>query len=268
MPLLFDGLFCSIQASALALSVTVEQTTGGAVIVHVCEAGDASGLPAASVARTANVCVADAEAGVRLRRGARGEGAHASSEQPNVEPDSFEVNVKFAVVALPFAGSGEPRVVSGAVVSGGGGAVTLHVWLAGEPSVLPAASVARTAKVWLPSRARCTPWRGAGGTGSAVERAGERGAGLVEVKAKVAVVGALPAAGDDRRHRRRRVGRRRRPARRAEGQHEHRTVAAVVAAVELLRQLRPALGGVADQEAVVRAGGVGRLTCPVTVHWR
>ena len=39
--------------------------------------------------------------------------------------------------------------VFGAVVSGGG-TLTVHVWLAGVGSVLPAASVARTSKVWDP----------------------------------------------------------------------------------------------------------------------
>ena len=46
----------------------------------------------------------------------------------------------------------ESMVVSGGVVSCGGGAVlTVQVRLAGEASVLPAGSVALTEKVWEPS---------------------------------------------------------------------------------------------------------------------
>ncbi|MFL5869387.1 MAG: hypothetical protein ACJ766_19955 [Thermoleophilaceae bacterium] len=42
--------------------------------------------------------------------------------------------------------------MSGGVVSGGGGgAVTVQVWEAGLGSVLPAASLARTSKLWLPT---------------------------------------------------------------------------------------------------------------------
>ena len=72
-----------------------------------------------------------------------------SNRQANVEPVSDAVKVKLALplVAVP---EGPPlMVVSGAVVSGGGTA-TVHVRVAGDPSVLPAASVARTSKVCEP----------------------------------------------------------------------------------------------------------------------
>ena len=57
MPLLLEGLFCSIQESALAMSVVVvaEHVGAGAVTVQAKVAGVASALPAASVARTAKV---------------------------------------------------------------------------------------------------------------------------------------------------------------------------------------------------------------------
>src|SRR4051794_41800383 len=62
----------------------------------------------------------------------------------NVLPDSDAVNETDALVDSPEAGA-DVIVVSGAVVSAGGtGALTDHVVAAGEASVLPAASVART----------------------------------------------------------------------------------------------------------------------------
>jgi hypothetical protein len=74
-------------------------------------------------------------------------GSHVppSSLHSNVEPVSEELNVKVGVV-LPDGLAGlESIVVFGAVVS------SVHVDAAGDASVLPAASVARTSKVWLPS---------------------------------------------------------------------------------------------------------------------
>ena len=47
--------------------------------------------------------------------------------------------------ALKVSVGFESMVVLGAIVS------TVHVYCAGEASVFPAASVARTLKVWLPS---------------------------------------------------------------------------------------------------------------------
>jgi hypothetical protein len=55
VPLLFVGLFSSIQASAVASGVAgVPQPCCGAVIVQECVAGVASRFPAASRARTLN----------------------------------------------------------------------------------------------------------------------------------------------------------------------------------------------------------------------
>ena len=74
-----------------------------------------------------------------------------SSLQAKVEPVSVEVKEKLAAVSVVEAGGEAVIEVLGAVVSGGSTTVQLSV--AGEASVLPAASVARTEKLWAP-RAR------------------------------------------------------------------------------------------------------------------
>jgi hypothetical protein len=71
--------------------------------------------------------------------------ASVSRAHSKLEPASLEENLKSAVV---FAvGSAGPESI---VVSGGRSIV--QAWVAGLWSVLPAASVARTAKVCSPSR--------------------------------------------------------------------------------------------------------------------
>src|SRR3954452_2454009 len=68
----------------------------------------------------------------------------------NVEPDSVEANAKLAepVATVPL---GPDEIdVSGAVVSSGVVSI-VHVRVAGEASVLPAPSVARTLNVCEPS---------------------------------------------------------------------------------------------------------------------
>ena len=71
--------------------------------------------------------------------------APASSEQAKLAPGSL-LNAKLAAAVLLSAGGPEVMVVSGGVVS------TVHEYVAGVGSVLPAASLARTWKLWLPSR--------------------------------------------------------------------------------------------------------------------
>ena len=74
-----------------------------------------------------------------------------SSLQARVAPDSPALSPKLAEVEVVVAAGPPEIVVSGAVVSGGGaGASTVQVCVAGEASVLPAASVARAEKVWEP----------------------------------------------------------------------------------------------------------------------
>ena len=103
-------------------------------------AGLWSTLPAASVARTSNVCGPCESAAVVC--GELHDAKEAESTRHwNVEPDSLLENVKVGVVSFvgPF---GPPEiVVSGGVVSP---ACTVHEWLAALPSMFPAASRART----------------------------------------------------------------------------------------------------------------------------
>ena len=113
-------------------------------MVHVCVAGLASALPAASVARTLNVC--DPTLRPLYSFGLVHEAHEAESNwQANVDPDSLELNANDALVEVVDAFGPEPIVVVGGVVSDG--AVIVHVCVAGLASVLPAASVARTLKV-------------------------------------------------------------------------------------------------------------------------
>jgi hypothetical protein len=73
----------------------------------------------------------------------------ASIRHWNVEPLSLDVNVKLAELDVDVPDGPPVIVVFGAVVSGGGTS-TVQVRLAGDPSVLPAASVARTENVCDP----------------------------------------------------------------------------------------------------------------------
>jgi len=76
---------------------------------------------------------------------------HAEKPAPSrrhskVDPGSFDARSKVALVEDVFAGgSAGPIEETGGVVS------IVHVYEAGLASVFPAASVARTWKVWLPS---------------------------------------------------------------------------------------------------------------------
>src|SRR5207302_1366472 len=75
-----------------------------------------------------------------------------STRHSNVEPGSLELNVNVGVESLASAGGAESIVVSGAVRS------IVHVLVAGVPSALAAASVARTSNVWLPSPRAVVVW--------------------------------------------------------------------------------------------------------------
>ena len=74
--------------------------------------------------------------------------APLSSLQANVDPDSLDENPNEALVEVVGLDGPEPIVVFGGVVSDG--ALIVHVHVAGEASVLPAASVARTLNVCEP----------------------------------------------------------------------------------------------------------------------
>ena len=114
-------------------------------------------MPAGSVARTSKVWVPSASAGETVCGLEQLDQEPASTRHSNVEPASVELKEKLGDVL--FDGSLGCAVIDvlGAVVS------TVQVKLAGLESVLPAVSVARTWKVWLPSPS-----------------AGERACGLVQ----------------------------------------------------------------------------------------
>jgi hypothetical protein len=67
-----------------------------------------------------------------------------SMRHSNVEPVSLELNANVGVVSFVGSAGVVSMVVFGAVRS------TAQVYVAGVPSVFPAASVARTSNVWLP----------------------------------------------------------------------------------------------------------------------
>jgi hypothetical protein len=113
--------------------------------VQVWLAGVASVLPAASVARTWNVWLPAVSAGEIVSGLVQAVQLPLSTRHSNVELPSEELKLTSGVVLLDGSAGLESRVVFGAVRS------TVQVWLAGVPSVLPAASVARTSKVWLPA---------------------------------------------------------------------------------------------------------------------
>ena len=120
-------------------------------IVNERVAGVASVLPAASVARTANVWPPSGSVSViGLEHAVQ---VPPSTRHSNVEPDSLAVNVNVGdpSLVLPL---GPPVIdVFGAVVSAGGAGVvsTVNERVAGVASTLPAASMARTENVWAPS---------------------------------------------------------------------------------------------------------------------
>src|SRR5207253_9743236 len=98
-------------------------------------------FPAGPIARTPTVGRRPASADARVSGLVHELQLPPSIRHSKVEPVSEELKVKFGVVLSDgFAGC-VPMVVSGAVRS------TVHVYVAGEASVLPAWSVARTSKV-------------------------------------------------------------------------------------------------------------------------
>lgn len=70
-----------------------------------------------------------------------------------LEPDSVEAKEKLAEVEVVLPPGPPLMLVSGGVVSIGGGpeASTVQLRVAGVGSMLPVASLARTEKLWLPS---------------------------------------------------------------------------------------------------------------------
>src|SRR5205814_10494788 len=112
-------------------------------MVHANVSGVGSVLPAASVALTEKVCDVLARL-VYAFGGPQPVKAAPSSEHWNVELPSLAVNPNDTALPEGFPGA-LVIVVLGGVKS------TDHVNAAGVPSVFPAASVARTRKVYVPS---------------------------------------------------------------------------------------------------------------------
>src|SRR5690242_15850796 len=109
---------------------------------HVQLSGDASVLPAASVARTSNVCVLSASP-ERPCGLVHGDQLPPSIRHSNVEPASVELKAKLGVAALDGSAGLLVIVVSGAVRSTSTLRMSLEAW--------PALSVATAARAWLPS---------------------------------------------------------------------------------------------------------------------
>src|SRR3954463_5960004 len=126
-------------ASAAAFAKLSLEAGGGACTVHVRDAGDASTLPAASVARTSNVCAPTASP-LTSRGDVHAPHTPPSRRHSNVAA-SLAPNVKLAAVAVPVPGAHPEVVVSGAV----GAPAQLRE--AGDASTWPAASVARGSNV-------------------------------------------------------------------------------------------------------------------------
>ena len=120
------------------------EVSGGAVsITQRRLAGVGSLFPAASVARTRNSC-APATRGPYSRGEVQGANAAASSEHSSRDPGSLPENAKLALWLLVGSAGPDSIAVSGGVTS------IVHAYDAGLGSLFPAASVARTWKVWVP----------------------------------------------------------------------------------------------------------------------
>src|SRR5947208_11120155 len=109
---------------------------------HVHVSGDGSVFPAASVARTSNVCALSASP---LTEWGLAQGAQAppSIRHSKLEPGSDELKVKLGVAAFDGSAGLPTIVVSGAVRS----TSTLRMSL----DACPALSVATAASAWFPS---------------------------------------------------------------------------------------------------------------------
>jgi hypothetical protein len=181
-----------VGSGPLTIEVSGGVVSGGGSIVQACTAGEASVLPAASVARTRNSWPPIARPEYSCG-GVQGLNRALSSAHSNVAFGSDAEKSKLAPV-LVVVGSGPLTiVVSGAVVSAADSIV--QAYSAGDGSVLPAASVARTAKVWRPS---ATPAKVAGllhGVRAASSSEQAKVAASSAVKLKVALDSSVGSVG-------------------------------------------------------------------------
>src|SRR6266545_4369716 len=113
--------------------------------VQVWLAGDPSVLPAWSVARTSKVWLPSVRAGERVSGLVQDVQLPLSTRHSKLEPGSLELKLKLGVASPDGFDGLESMVVFGAVRS------SVQLWLADDPSVFPAWSVARTSKLWLPA---------------------------------------------------------------------------------------------------------------------
>ena len=136
----------------IVVSGGVVSAGGGVVVSTVNErvAGEASVFPATSVARTETLCAPSLRAAVvhGLVQSAQ---APESTRHSKTEFASVAVNAKVGELSLVVPVGPDVIVVSGGVVSGGGAVLTVNERVAGEASVFPATSVARTETLCAPS---------------------------------------------------------------------------------------------------------------------
>ena len=133
----------AVASSALSAGAVKAGASGAAVsTMKVCAAGVGSALPAWSVAVTVKVWVPSASVAV-VNGDVQVLAVPLSTLHENVAPASL-LKLKAGLLSLVGDAIGV-RVVSGGAVS------TMNVCEAGVGSTLPAASVARTWNVWLPS---------------------------------------------------------------------------------------------------------------------
>ena len=136
----------------IVVSGAVVSAGGGVAVstVNARVAGVASVLPATSVARTETEWSPSLRAAVvhGLVQSAQ---APASTRHSKTEFASVAVKANVGVLSFVVPVGPDVIVVSGAVVSAGGAVPTVNERVAGEASVLPATSVARTETLWAPS---------------------------------------------------------------------------------------------------------------------
>ncbi|MEJ7787875.1 MAG: hypothetical protein WKF96_23990, partial [Solirubrobacteraceae bacterium] len=140
-----------VSSALVADGPVVIVVCGGAVsmTLKLRLAGVGSVLPAASVPRTSYLCRPGLTALVVCGEVHDAKGS-PSTRHSKLDPASSALNANVGVSSSLVGGGPAVIVVSGGVVSGGV-VSTVKAREAGDESVLPAASVARTAKVCWPS---------------------------------------------------------------------------------------------------------------------
>jgi hypothetical protein len=133
-----------VELSGSGGDETIAVSGGVVSTVHVRVSGVGSALPAASVARTANVCEPSASP-VEAFGEVQDVNAAPSMLQAKLAPGSELVNENDAFADGERAGGWSVMVVSGAAVS------TVNDRVAGDASGVPRLSVARTENVYEPS---------------------------------------------------------------------------------------------------------------------